>query len=344
MENLSKQKPQSIWLCAMELNWCRRRRRRSCHFIIFTPLMVILLLLNGCYGDQIPRNVTNKDTGISQVQFKNQRQALKLHLTSPNEPLLHDETIKSDNGLASEAKGAAATTTTSTPIVTAHILMNKSDRRTTFSAVETTTPYNRFDLKRDQHRNVHQSRNINGNVLTLDIKRVTSHRHTFKNTTNPSDYRGTFNRMPHENVPNSKPKIISKLSDISPYDRTTTYLSYNLNRDNVQRFMPTSYQQPIDATQIKQTNTNYIYKSYYQPIQRNNCNKCHIIPGAPIRHKTYFPTSVKYHYGMYILEDRHIDAENYYTLSFNRVKDQTKSQVKIASFSFQPFFLNCRSV
>lgn len=293
MEDLSKQKPMSIRLGAIQC-------RRYCRHCTLTALMAILLVLNGCYGDQIERDSDEIDTGTSQVQFKkhHQRQTLNFNLTLHDSRLLRDETIKSDEAAAGAAVARVP------PIGAAHVLMNKSDGRverngqTTASVVKTTATNNRFDPKRDQHHKVYQSRN--GSPFTLDHHRII---HKFKNT---SDARINRDRIPSyrpfERVPNSKPKITSKLFDrpsSSSFSYPTTYLSYNLVRDNVQkteRFMPTSYQhRSKPTTQIKQTSTNYIYKTYYRPIQRNNCNKCRIIPGAPIRHKSYSPTRARYH-------------------------------------------------
>lgn len=306
MEDLSKQKPMSIRLFAIQ---CHQRQ-----FIISTALMVILLLLNGCYGDQIERDQSDIDTSsTSQVQFKkhHQRQAFNFNLTLHDNRLLRDETIKSDD----KATTAKASSSSSSPTAVAQLLINKSDgsvksndRTTTeaaaASAVKTTTNY-RFKPKRDQHGRVHQSRNLNGNAP--DRKQFIQYHHEFKDTSN------AWHRERHEpfyqplqSVPHSKPKIIPKLSTASTYQRTNTYLSYNLVPDNVQktreRFMPTTGQQPIYSTQIKQTNKNDISKSSYRPIQRNNCNKCRIIPGVPRRHRPYFPTKVRYH-GMYLKLD-----------------------------------------
>lgn len=298
MEDLSKQKPMSVRLFAIQCH--------PCQFIISTALMVILLLLSGCYGDQIERDHDDIDTGsTSQVQFKkhHQRQAFNFNLTLHDNRLLRDETIKSDD----KAATAAARESSSSSV--AHVLTSKSDRSvksndqtTTASAVKTTTNY-RFPTKRDQHRKVHQSRNnLNGNAL---------HRNRFIQHERPSDdvawnhgRQEPFDQ-PLQRVPHSKPKIIPKLSTAAS-QRTKTYLSYNLVRDNVQktkdRSMPTTGQQPIYTAQIKQTNKNYVYKSFYRPIHRNNCNKCRIIPGVPRRHKPYFPTKVRYH-GMYMRID-----------------------------------------
>lgn len=307
MEDLSEQKSRRFWLCAMQCH-CR---------YIFMTLMAILFVVNGCYGDQNDRFDIN--TGTSQVQFENQRQLLDYKLTLQNTSLLRDETIKSDDELIAAASSSSSSSQVplqppSLKTQSAQVLMNKSKRhgRTSSSSsiVKTTTANNRFDRKRDQHRKVHQSHNKNGNVLALDLKRITAtqQKNEFKNITSDRNrgHRGIFNSQTEERVPNSKPKIISKLFNAPSYDqhRTTTYLSYNLVRNNVQktneRFMPTSYERTFYPSQIKQTNKNFVYKSYYPSIQRNNCNKCRIIPGTPIRHKPYFPTRTRYQYGTYV--------------------------------------------
>lgn len=299
MEVLSKQKPMCIRLYAIRCHsngWC------GCA-ITLTALMMILFLFNGCYGDQIERDQGDIDTGISQVQFKAHHQRQVLNLTLHDNPLLRDKTIKSETV---EAAGVTAASS----IVTAHVLLNKSDRSvewngqtTTPTAVKTTTN-NRFDPKRDQHRKVHQSHNIinNENALALELheQSAAAYKHFVKNTSEKHDGHIVFNKQP-ERVPYSKPKISSKLLNAPSVDRrTTTYLSYNLVRNNVQkttqRFMPISYQRSQHTQQIKQTSKNYIYKSYVRPIQRNNCNKCRIVPGAPLRHKPYSPTTrIRYH-------------------------------------------------
>lgn len=316
MEDLSKQKPMCSRPDAMRCHRChhnrRCRRRRPQPRCTLTALVLMLLVLNECYGDQIKRDLDDINSSVTrQVQFKKhyQRQAFNFNVTLHDNRLLRDETIKSDEAAAATAVVAVEASS----IRTAHVVTNKSERRverngqTTAFAVKTTANH-RFDAKRDPHRKAYQSRNINGNALATDRQRL---EHEFKEASDvSSDGGGNRDRNPFHRplarVPNSKPKITSKLSDAPSYSnvRTTTYLSYNLVRDNVQRterFMPTSYQrsQQSNRTQIKQTSTNYVYKTYYRPMQqRNNCNKCRIIPGAPIRHKSYLPTRVQYH-GMY---------------------------------------------
>lgn len=305
MEDLSKQKPMCIRLCAIGCH-CRQR----CHLIILTALMAVLFIFDGCYGDQIESGQRDIDTGTSQVQFKkhHQRQAVNYNYSpaSHDNALLRDETIKSGNG--------RATATAAASHVTAHVLMNKSDRsverngQATANVVKTTANY-RFDSKRDQHRKVHQSRNINGNAFALalapdrHLHKGFTQQHQRQQHRNASDVRfdrgGHAARQPYDSVPSSKPKITFKLSNVPTYGRT--YLSYNLVRDNVQkteRFMP-SNRRPIFTTQIKQTSRNPAHKSHYRPRQRNyNCSKCRIIPGTPIRHKINTPSRGRYH-GMY---------------------------------------------
>lgn len=297
MVDLSKQKSMCIRLNAIRCHG----NRRLCHAITLTALWLIILLFNGCYGDQIERDQDDIDTGTSQVKFKkhHQRQTLNFNLTLDDSSLLRDKTIKNQENA----------TAASESIVIAHVLMNKSDRSvkridqaTSASAVKTTANNNRFDPKRDQHRKVHQSRNIiNENALAFNINRQDAYKHSMENTS--ENRNGHIFNKQIDRVSNSKPKISSKLFNAPSVDRKTTYLSYNLVRDNVQktqRFMPiTSYQRPQHTQQIKQTSKNYIYKSYLRPKQRNNCNKCRIIPGAPIRHKPYPSTRIRYH-GMYI--------------------------------------------
>lgn len=324
MEALSKQKPMKFRLFAF----------RCCHsrsIICATALMVILLLLpNGCYGDQIERDHDDIDTtSTSQVQFKkhHQRQAAaNFNLTLQHNRLLaRDETIKNDDKAATVAaatsKPSSSSLSSSSLAAVAPILINKSDRSvksngqttTAASAVKTTTNY-RFVLKRDLHRSVHQSRNLNGNAAHRN--RFIQYQDEFKNTSDARHHRDRdeqpFDHQPLQRVSHSsKPKIISKLSTATTDQRTKTYLSVNLVRDNVQktreRFIPTAGEQqqqpqlqPIYSTQIKQTNNNNdVYKSFYRPIHRKHCNKCRIIPGVPIRYKPYpRPTKVRYH-GMY---------------------------------------------
>lgn len=314
MEDLSKQKPMCIRSDAMRCHRrhhshrCRRRRPHHHRRCTLTALMVILLVLNECYGDQIKRELDDINSSVTrQVQFKKHYQRQAFNVTLHDNGLLRDETIKSYEA----ATATAVVAVEASSIRTAHALMNKSDRRverngqTTASVVKIKANH-RFDPKRDPHRKDYQSRNINGNSLATDRQRLENE---FKKSSDVSDGGGNRDRNPFnpplERLPNSEPKITSKHPDAPSYSnvRTTTYLSYNLVRDNVQkteRFMPTSDQrsQQSNRTQIKQTSTNYIYKTYYRPMQRNNCNKCRIIPGAPIRHKSYFPTRVQYH-GMY---------------------------------------------
>lgn len=302
MEELSKQKPMCIRLCAIECH-CRQR----CHLIILTALMAILLIFDGCYGDQIENNQSDIDTGTSQIQFKkyHQRQAFNNNysLALHDNALLRDETIKNGNDAKVAAKEEASIATAS--LVTAHLLMNKSDGsverngQTTANVVKTTANY-RFNSKRDQHRKVHQS---NALVLASDHKKriPTQQKHEYRNA---SDVQFDRDRhaanQPYDIVPSSKPKITFKLSNVPANGRT--YLSYNLVGDNVQkteRFMPSSNQRPIFTTQTKQTSRSSVRKGHNRPRQRNNCSKCRIIPGAPIRHKMYnTPTRVRYH-GMY---------------------------------------------
>lgn len=313
MEVISKQKPMNSWFGAIQCH----QRYVSQPTILTALLMAILFVVHGCDGDQIERDHSDIDTtSSSQVQFKSHpshQVSFNFNVTLDDRPLLRDETIKSDDDRVSTPAASA-------PIQAAHVSVNKSDRsikrnsQTTTSALQTppTTNY-RFNAKRDQHRKVHQSRNIIGNAPQL--KPFTQYKYTFKNTSDENDReRYTFHHQqqhqhqqaaPHERVPGFKPKITSKLYDPSSYGRTTTYLSYNLVRDQVQKTNQfqqqptTSYnQQPLYAAHFQQTSNSYVYKTYYRPPIRNNCSKCRIIPGAPQRHKPYLPNRVPY-YGMY---------------------------------------------
>lgn len=327
MEVKRKQKPLNSWFGAIQCH-----PRYVSQPTTLTALMAILFIVHGCYGDQIERDHTDIDsTSSSQVQFKkhpSHQISFNFNVTSHDKRLLRDETIKSDEDNVSPlttATTAAAAAPTS--IQTVHVLANKSNRSikrnrqtTTKTAFQGATATNfQFNAKRDQHRKAHQSHNIIGNAPQLKL--FTQYKYPLKKDTSDENNRERSilhhqphqQQWPHESVPDFKPKITSKLYDPSSYGRTTTYLSYNLVRDQVQNTnqfkkqqqqQPStiSYQHPHYTTHFQQTSKSYVYKTYYRPpIHRNNCNQCRIIPGAPQRHKPYLPNRVPY-YGMYLDE------------------------------------------
>lgn len=49
--------------------------------------------------------------------------------------------------------------------------------------------------------------------------------------------------------------------------------------------------------QSKRINSNQIKHNNFKPVNRN-CNKCRIIPGPPVRHKSYYPSSRVTYRGM----------------------------------------------
>lgn len=355
MEVIRKQKPMNSWLGAIQ---CHRHASKTA---TLTALIVILVVVHGCYGHQIERDHNDIDTSSSQVQLKKQpsHQAHNFKVTLHDRPLLRDATINSDED---EVSTATATTSSSKAVSTssfqsAHVLVNKSDRsikrnsQTRANALDTTkptttpTPNYRFNAKRDQHRQLHQSRNIIGN--TPQLKPFTQYKYAFENTSDVNNrasytfhqhqqqmqqqytahhhqyqYQQQHQQQSHERVPSSQPKITSKLYDPSSYGRTTTYLSYNLVRDHVQKTEPfrsstaiiKQQQQPpppppppslrpsLHTSHFQQeTSTSYLYKPYYRPFRhRNHCNQCRIIPGALQRHKPYLPNRVPF-YGMYFV-------------------------------------------
>lgn len=290
MGDLTRQQPMRIRLFRIHSHG---------RLIILTAFMVIVFVSNGCDGDQTERDQRDIVSGTSQVQFeKHQRKALNFNLTLDDNALLRDETIKSDD--KAEAHPLPSST------IIAHDLMNKSKGRAERNGRETTSAVKirtnkPFDPKRDQHRNgLSLSRNINGNAL--DPSKQTENRQS------DVSVRGRYflTTRPLERVPDSKPKIASKQFASTSFDRSKTYLTYNLvghNARNTNQFQATPYQPSYNnATRIKQTSKSFVYKSYYRPPQRNNCDKCRIVPGAPIRHKQYYPTRVLNH-GTYLTID-----------------------------------------
>lgn len=347
MEVIRKQKPMNSWLGAIQ---CHRHARTA----TLTALVVILFVVHGCYGDQNERDHHDIDTSSSQVQLKKQpsHQAHNFKVTLHDRPLLRDETINRDED---EVSAATAKTVSTSSFRSAHVLVNKSERsvkrnsQTRANALDTTKPTTttpiptptvnyRFNAKRDQHRQLHQSRHVIGN--TPQLNPFTQYKYAFENTSdvnNRASY--TFHQQQqqmqqqhtahhhqyqyqeqqqqsHERVPSSKPKITSKLYDPSSYGRTTTYLSYNLVRDHVQKTKPfqsspaiikqhsppPSLRPSLYTTHFQQqTSTSFMYKPYYRSFKhRNNCNQCRIIPGALQRHKPYLPNRVPF-YGMYFV-------------------------------------------
>lgn len=324
MEVLSKQKP----MCNRDVAIQCQHPRFS---YMLTALMTIFITVHGCYGDQIKRDPNDIDTSLNQVQFKayhRSRETFNIGVTVHDRPLLRDETIKNDHRrdeISSSSSSAASARSTSRR---AHILVNKSNRsiksnnQKTTSAVQftatTSTPSTnyQYDAKRDPHRNIHQSQHIIRNAGHL--KTFTQYKYAFDNSSDVINREHFTPRQRqhqqqqkqqhhHAKVSNIKPKISAKLFYPSTsYDRKTTYLSYNLDRDQVQntinRLQSTTANQspelPSNTVPFQQSSKGYVYRTVYRPIQRNNCNRCRIIPGVPQRHKPFLPNRVRY-YGRY---------------------------------------------
>lgn len=324
-----------------------RYRRRLHHYryygsvdvdcILTAFWLAILIAMHVCYGDQIERDPNDIDTmGLSQVQFEkhhSSRQVVNIGLTLHDSQLQRDETINGGDEVLIATQSAVAATLVSQPPSSsrskraAHVLANRSNRNfktKTTSAIQSitvaTTPPsptnpNRFNVKRDRHRKVHQSRNLIGNASS-PLKPFTQYKYAIDNTSYYVSNSGDGKFLPiqlHKNtVPSSvKPKIqlpakhFNPSSSSSPslydYHRTPSHLSYNLVRDHVQKthqFQQTTTATTTSAsTDHQQSNKSYVYKTYYRPVMkpnRNNCNQCRIIPGVPQRHKPYFPNRVRY--------------------------------------------------
>lgn len=306
--------------------------------------LAILIAVHVCYGDQIESDPDDMDTmGLSQVQFKkhhSSRQVVNYGLTLHDSQLLRDETINGDGG---GGDGISIATLVPQPSSSQskraahHALSAKKSNRnfktTTTSAIESitaaatatpipSTPLNRFNMKRDWHRQAHQSRNLIGNASSPSItKPFTQYKYAIDNTSyyaRNSD--GTISPLQlRKTVPSSsvKPKIqlpaklfnnpsssaSSASSSLHDYHRTPSNLSYNLVRDQAQK---TQQFQLIPTTAAasaveahRQSSKSHVYKAYHRPPSvikpnRNNCNQCRIIPGIPRRHK---PNRIRY-YGM----------------------------------------------
>lgn len=319
---------------------CRRRGRCCLHHyrrhydgvncILTAFWLAILITMHVCYGDQIERDPDDMDAmGLSQVQFKkhhSSRQVVNYGLTLHDSQLLRDETINGDDDGGSGATLVPPPSSSQSKRAVHHASAKKSNRNfktTTTSAIESITtatpaPFNRFNTKRDRHRKVLQSRNLIGNASSPFItKPLTQYKYAIDNTSyyarNSDDT--ILPLQLRKTVPSSsvKPKIqlpaklftnpSSSSSPSLPYDyrRTPSYLSYNLDRDHVQK---THQFQSIPTTASvaaagahRQSSKSYVYKTYHRPVikpTRNNCNQCRIIPGIPRRYK---PHRILY-YGM----------------------------------------------
>lgn len=292
--------------------------------------LATLIAVHVCYGDQIERDPDDMDTmGLSQVQFEkhhSSRQVVNYGLTLHDSSSWRDETINGGSGgkisiaalvpppSASQSNRAVHQTTSAKKL-------NRNFKTTTTSAIESITapsasaPFNRFNTKRDRHRKVHQSRHLIGNAsMPFNTNPFTPHKYAIDNTSyyaRNSD--GTFLPLQlRKTVPSSsvKPKIQlfpTKLfnnpstlssSSSSPYGyhrAPSSYLSYNLNRDHVQK---THQFQPISTIEAhRQSSKSHVYSTHLRPVikpNRNNCNQCRIIPGTPQRYK---PKRIRY-YGM----------------------------------------------
>lgn len=327
---------------------CSRRRFHHYHrhyygvtaidCILTAFWLAILIPMHVCYGDQIERDPVDIDTmGLSQVQFKkhhSSRQVVNFGLTLHDSQLLRDETINGDDDGSDKISIAAlvpqppTSSSSSRSKRAVHVSVNKSNRNyktTTTSAIQSitaatiTTPAaaasstNRFNVKRDWHRKVHQSRNLIGNASSpFNTKPFTQYKYAIDNTSySVSNSDGKILPLQlRKTVPSSvKPKIqlpaklFNPSSSSSSYDhhRTPSYLSYNLVQNHVQKTH--QFQQPTTASIAsaaathQQTNKSFVYKPYNGPAIksiRNNCNQCRIIPGIPQRHK---PNRIRY-YGM----------------------------------------------
>lgn len=162
------------------------------------------------------------------------------------------------------------------------------------------------DLKPESHRKVHNLQNTDENTGLVKLKTI-QHEYSSGKYDIESHYDSTIyasNKLLPlpTNIPNSKPKKTNvNLFAMQSNDKNAS-ASWHIQNSNKYWLSNNKYNNNIGyLSNIKQhkTNSNSNQRKYnVKPIQRN-CNRCRIIPGSPVRHKTYYPSSRVIYRGMF---------------------------------------------